>query len=149
MPRLLVIGFGNPLRSDDAAGWLAARELSLEDVEEVRVVAAHQLLPEAAEMVSNAERVLFIDAARHGNPGEIVCDDVAAPRHEGMQSHELSPAMVLKLAEELYGKRPRAQLLTIAGANFETGETLSPQVATRFPELLKAAREWVQKALST
>jgi len=149
MTRVLIIGFGNPLRSDDGLGWLAAKELSGEFAEGVQIVAVHQLLPEMTELVSHAERVLFIDAARHGVPGEIRVVEVGEPEPSGTQSHELTPATVLKLAADLYGKRPASQLLTVTGENFETGDTLTPRIAAALVDVLKRAREWVHSAQST
>jgi hydrogenase maturation protease len=63
MPRILIIGYGNPLKSDDGLGWHAAQELSRELTPPgVKVIRAHQLTPELAEEASTAELVLFIDA---------------------------------------------------------------------------------------
>ena len=61
MPRVLIVGFGNPLRSDDGLGWHAAQELSQEvSAPEVKVIGAHQLTPELAEEASAAELVLLL-----------------------------------------------------------------------------------------
>ena len=100
-PRTLVIGYGNPLRSDDGFGWhaagLIAQALSDQDVgaplvgsleragtrpapatAEVRsqdlhveVVTCFQLTPELAEPLSQCTRAVFIDADAEGPPGEI------------------------------------------------------------------------------
>ena len=55
MPRCLVIGFGNALRSDDGAGFKAAVLLEAElSSPTVSVIATHQLTPELAEPVARA-----------------------------------------------------------------------------------------------
>jgi len=41
--------------------------------DDVRIVATHQLTPERAELVSGAERILFIDQARRRAPGTVEC----------------------------------------------------------------------------
>src|SRR5580704_15594719 len=52
-PRTLVIGYGNPLRSDDALGWHASRLLAQALAgQEVDVITCHQLTPELAEPLS-------------------------------------------------------------------------------------------------
>ena len=64
MPSIVVIGYGNPLRGDDAIGWKAAEALRdvYEDDMAVEVFASHQLNPEMAESVAEAGMVIFIDA---------------------------------------------------------------------------------------
>jgi Ni,Fe-hydrogenase maturation factor len=50
---ILVIGYGNELRGDDAIGqWVA------------RAVAAHQLTPELAEDLAHTDYAVFVDAYR-------------------------------------------------------------------------------------
>jgi len=63
MAEVLIIGYGNPLRGDDGAGWQAAGILKerIRD-ERVQVVRSHQLMPEMAEAISRARKVIFIDA---------------------------------------------------------------------------------------
>lgn len=138
MLRVLIIGIGNSLQGDDGLGWRVARELSSELVRDnVQIFPTHQLTPEMSEMASRAERVLFIDAARDGKPGTLSCVPLAPATQSGRHSHVLSPAALLKLAQELYQRCPPAYLLTMAGESFGTGDTLSPAVSAALP-LLKA-----------
>jgi hydrogenase maturation protease len=138
MPPVLIIGYGNPLRSDDGIGWRAADEIAREcSASDIRVVRLQQLLPEIAEDASRANLAVFIDARQGGTPGEITCEvlesnTTTAPAY----SHDLSPASVLRLAEQLYGKRPRAYLITVSGESFTEGDSLSPAVATALPHLI-------------
>ncbi len=135
--RVLIIGFGNPSRSDDGLGWHVARQLARDlSASDVRVIAAQQLTPEMAEFASRAETLLFIDASRQGQPGSLRCQPVSSATSPSGYSHDLSPAVILELAQELYGYSPPAHLLTITGANFETGESLSPTVLASIPALL-------------
>src|SRR5271169_1528567 len=56
-PRTLIIGYGNPLRSDDGFGWHAGRLLaqSLAD-QDAKIITCHQLTPELAETLSQSSR---------------------------------------------------------------------------------------------
>ena len=147
MVRVLIVGFGNPLRSDDGLGWHVAQELSRTlSRGDVQVVAAQQLTPEIAELASRAERLLFVDAARNGTPGNLSCQQVAPTSSPGSYSHELTPAAILKLAKELYGRCPLAQVFTIAGESFETGETISPSVAAAIPTLIAQIKQSIDEA---
>jgi hydrogenase maturation protease len=138
-PRIrgLIIGFGNPLRSDDGIGWHIAQRLSRELLrDDIQVIAAQQLTPEMAEIASRAERVLFVDAAPQGQPGTVHCQLVAPSPALNNFTHELSPASVLNLAQDLYGRCPSAHLFTVAGETFGTGDTMSPAVVAVVPALV-------------
>ena len=135
--RVLIIGFGNPLRSDDGLGWHVAEQLSQTlPQSDVQVIAAHQLTPEMAESASHVGRMVFIDASRMGEPGNLQCERVVPVVAHNRYTHDLSPAGLLGLAQELYGRFPEAYLLTIAGECFETGDTMSATVEKAIPALL-------------
>ena len=71
MPRVLIVAYGNPLRSDDGVGWVVAEELRRRLASpEVEVLQLQQLLPEVAESLSRADTVIFVDASCDGEPGE-------------------------------------------------------------------------------
>ncbi|MCU0764787.1 MAG: hypothetical protein MUF32_01875, partial [Burkholderiaceae bacterium] len=58
--RTLVIGYGSPIRGDDAVGPLAAEALSARPLPPgVTVLARHVLTAELAEDLAAAERVIF------------------------------------------------------------------------------------------
>lgn len=144
MIRLLIIGFGNPLRSDDALGWHIAQELLRGPIPaDVRVIAAQQLTPEMSEVASRTEEILFVDAARQGEAGRLICEQLEPAASSARHTHDLSPAMVLGLAKALYGRSPGAHLLTVAGGSFETGEAMSPAVLAAIPALMQRIRMFV------
>lgn len=138
MARILIVGYGNPLKSDDSLGWRAAEQIIRQlSSREIKVMRVHQLLPEIAEEASQAELAIFIDARQGESVGEIACELLTSETSSGpTYSHDLSPFAILKLARELYGSNPRAYLLTVSGECFEDGETLSPAVAAALPQLI-------------
>src|SRR5947209_1885266 len=111
---LLIIGIGNPLRGDDDVGPRLARKLRLCGI---AAEAVHQLAPEVAEQASRSERVLFVDADMHSAPGEIHLRGIGAEANSPFEHHS-TPAGLLTLARELYGKEPAARLLTIGGESY-------------------------------
>lgn len=138
MPRILIIGVGNSLRSDDGVGWRVAQELSEQmPGSDVDVIAVQQLLPEIAEPVSRAEKVLFVDALQSGKPGSIQVQRVVPAAESRFDSHHLTPARLLKLAIELYKGYPEAFLLTVGGECFGPGETFSAAVRGALPAVGK------------
>ncbi|HEY0592549.1 MAG TPA: hydrogenase maturation protease [Thermoanaerobaculia bacterium] len=136
MARVLVLGYGNTLRGDDGAGWLAAEALRSASNGDVDVRAIHQLGPELAVDVAAAPAVVFVDASVAGPPGQVAMREVGQASPAMGLTHHVPPAAVMDLAEELYGVRPPAWEVAISGASFALGEGLSPAVAARIPALV-------------
>jgi hydrogenase maturation protease len=138
--KLLILGYGNPLRGDDAFGWQAAERLSaLLPAADVR--ALHQLTPELAEPVSRAARVVFIDAAREGDPG-VLREESLTPAASGAFTHHLTPAALLVLARDLYDHAPAATLFTAAGESFGYEVALSPRLEVALSNLCRRLISW-------
>ena len=125
MKRALVIGYGNPLRQDDAVGWRAAQL-----VEErltngaAEVITCHQLVPELAAKLQDASVVLFLDAAADEPPGRIRFQSVR-PQASGAWTHHLLPEQLLGLARQHLGASPSAFLITGGADHMEFGQGLS------------------------
>lgn len=149
MDPVLIIGYGNMLRGDDALGWHAAQRLS-EQVADERVIVkvCHQLTPELAEWVSQARAVAFLDARVDGQPGEIraaaVEPDLSA---SGLLTHHLTPGGLLALTQTLYGTCPTAVVFSLTGERYALGSTLSPRVEATLPALVACVRRWIEGQL--
>lgn len=140
MSRALVLACGNRLRGDDGvASYIAKclREQRSGPETEIRV--DQQWAPELAEPISAAEIVIFIDASANLRPGKIACRAVQpAPHSPATFTHQASPATLLSLANELYGRAPaQAYLVTIGGSSFDLVEVLSEPVRQAVPEAVK------------
>jgi hydrogenase maturation protease len=61
-PQVVVIGYGNTLRSDDGAGQQVATLVEDWQLPQVRSLAVHQLTPELAAELATAQMVIFVDA---------------------------------------------------------------------------------------
>ncbi|HLK62115.1 MAG TPA: hydrogenase maturation protease [Bryobacteraceae bacterium] len=132
-PGPLIIGYGNPLRGDDAVGYLAAEQLrALVAGRNVEVLAVHQLTPELAEPISRAARVIFIDAALSGESGRSLVPDARA------LTHHCTPEALLALSLRLFGRAPEATLYSIPASSFELGAELTPEVAKSLQSLVDA-----------
>jgi hydrogenase maturation protease len=149
MARVLILGYGNPLRSDDGVGWHAAVQLFRAiAVPEVEILPCHQLTPDLAENVSHAETVLFMDGAAQGvKAGEFHCEEVFALDASPSFTHHLDPGALLAIARDLYGAYPKAWLLTICGSCFDPGDSLSPEVESALRSLKARARELIAETI--
>lgn len=149
MPRVLIIAYGNPMRSDDGVAWRAAAALEgKSSTPDVEIVRAHQLTPELAETISRSEAVIFVDAANTGPPGQISSAEIRPPQTQRRFSHQLSPDAVIALAHQLFGARPHAFSITLTGACFDHGESLSPAVEAALPALVARIEAVVQQLLT-
>jgi hydrogenase maturation protease len=119
--RTLVIGYGSPIRGDDAVGPLAAEALAARPLPPgVTVLARHVLTAELAEDLAAAERVIFLDAECGATPGSVRVRRLV-PDAGGVSTmaHFHDPCELLAWCEVLYGRAPRAWLVTAAGASFD------------------------------
>lgn len=160
MPRILMVAYGNPLRSDDGLAWRAADQLEGKfSPAEVEILRLHQLAPEQAETASHFECVIFIDAAhthtdnrRQSRPGDVRIDPIrpgdAGSAEPPRLFHAISPEAVLALAARLYKATPTAFSATVTGENFSHGEFLSPAVAAAMPTLTGSIEALVRKMLA-
>jgi hydrogenase maturation protease len=139
--RILIIGYGNPLRGDDGFGFLAAERLrETIDDPDIEILALHQLTPELMEPVSRAGRVIFIDAAAEGEPGKLVIKPVAAgPGAAAAFTHFADPGALLAGAGRLYGNVPPGTMVTVPGLDFELGSPLSEPVRAALEFLVLSA----------
>ena len=145
MARVLVIGYGNPLRGDEGIGWRVIQKLAKHALnKDCEIIACRQLTPELAEQVSKAELVIFINAEEGKSPGAIQKRAVS-PHGEPPPSfsHGLEPHTLLACAQALYGFSPEGILFTVSTASFEFSETLSPEVAGAMPKLISKIKSFL------
>jgi hydrogenase maturation protease len=136
---VLVIGYGNALRGDDGVGCEVARRLEERALPDgITVVSVHQLLPELAEPISRAARVIFIDADAELPAGEFRSRAVSPSKPANAAiGHHQTPGEILRLAHDLYGYAPPATLWSVGGENFGYQDRLSPIVHRALPGLIQ------------
>jgi hydrogenase maturation protease len=138
LSEIVVIGYGNPLRSDDAAGPRVAAAVGSWALPGVRAIAVHQLTPELVEPLWAARLAIFVDA-RRAEPGEAV--RVQAIEPEAIAStfvHAYDAHGLLALARAVCGSCPRTWLVTVPASDFALGEGLSPTARSGLVEALHA-----------
>ena len=138
MARTLIIGYGNTLRGDDGLGWRAAeQQVASQSGGDIEVQMHHQLAPELAQTMSEAGRVIFLDACCDGPPGQIRCRRVEPSGEPSGFTHHVNPSVLLAMAKHLFGHCPETFIISVAGESFECGEILSPHVERALPEVQK------------
>jgi hydrogenase maturation protease len=142
-PRILIIGYGNTLRSDDGVGQRAAQLLSETYADDrITIVACHQLTPELAPAIAEAGHLILLDAEIGDEPGRIRCRDLTPePTGGSVLSHAIDARGLLAMAQLLYGHAPPTTVLTVSGGSFALGDALTPPVEAALPLLMGAVRE--------
>ena len=144
-PPVLVFGWGNRSRGDDALGPLFVERLrmGLQSDCGVECLDDYQLQPEhALDLVSRA-RVLFVDASLDAAPPFAVTP-LHAQRDASFSSHAMSPQALLQVYRDLHGGAPPpATLLAIRGEHFELGQPPGEAAMAHLGQALAWARHWL------
>jgi hydrogenase maturation protease len=150
-PRVLVIGYGNSIRGDDAFGPVVAEQLdqALPPCD-VDIFVRHQLTPELAENIRDASLVIFVDASADGTAGEVVCRRLAPdPQASLSMAHHFAPGGLLRCTELAFGHVPETYVLSTRGSCFEFADSeLSPPVAAAVPRAIARIRELIARHLA-
>jgi hydrogenase maturation protease len=142
--RLLVIGFGNDLRGDDGAGRLVANSVANWRCHGVRTISTHQLTPDHALDIANADRVLFVDASFAVTPDDVcILKRLPEAASRSALTHHVEPAEVLAMAHLLYDAYPETWLLTIPGSAFSVGDAFSPTARRNSEIAQELIRSWL------
>jgi hydrogenase maturation protease len=141
--KLLVIGYGNTLRSDDGAGTRVAEAVGARNRPGVQSLPVHQLTPELAERLADVERAIFVDARLAEEGSDIAISSVEPSSSFRPAGHVSDPRSLLALARSLHGHSPRAWLITVPAVDLSMGEDLSATASRG----IKAACEQILRML--
>lgn len=152
---ILIFGYGNLSRGDDALGPLLLEYIEQHcDVSQIDILCDFQLQIEHALDIENRLLVLFVDASVACQQG-IHFSQLQASRDRSYTTHAMSPAAVLDVYQSIKKQSPPPSfLLSIKAEKLELGEGLSPaatqslQAACVFTEQLLETpnlKEWLKK----
>ena len=143
--KLLVLGYGNDLRSDDGVGPRVAELVAAWNLPGVQTLAFPLLTPEFAEAVAAARAVIFVDASVDGEGGQIQVRPVHPAHRRTAIGHSGTPEELVALAESIYGARPTASLVTIPASDLGFGEELSAVAQEGVAQALRHIRQWISE----
>lgn len=139
----LVIGYGNTLRHDDGVGIDVAEAIAAMNLPGVKVIVRQQLAPELAAPISESRCVIFVDADQTVKDGPEL-RPIEASASGQVMAHAANPHSLLALARELFGRHPKAWLLSVPVEDFRFGVGLSH----RSQAGLRAATQLIQEAVA-
>jgi hydrogenase maturation protease len=141
---VLVVGYGNSLRSDDGVGIFIANRIAEANLGDVDIRTTQQLGPELVVDLARYDKIIFIDAASNG-------DKISVRRLSSedncstASSHHMKPELLLELAQKIYQTRADAYVCTVRGECFEIGEQISDSVIKAAEEAFRELRTLILK----
>lgn len=152
--KLLVLGVGNMLLTDDGVGVFAAQALQKENwPDNVTVMEAGTFTHDVFYLFEGYDAVLVLDIVHCGGaPGTVYRlneADLVQNEKQRLSLHDIDLIDSLNMAEMLHKKRPNLLVLGMEPADFNTWNIgLSPAVQDRFDAFLTAARAEIRSLLA-
>ena len=119
----LIIGIGNNTRQDDGLGWRFLELMEKEEFNIDNLVYKYQLMVEDAELISEFDSVIFIDACKSALENGFTFERIYPAEKVSFSTHSVPPNQILNLCETIYAKKPKSYLMKIQGYqwNIEIG----------------------------
>lgn len=138
---ILLLGYGNPSRGDDALGVLLLEQILEAYLDEVELLTDFQLQIEHALDLKNRQLVLFADASV-ANTQAVELRQLQPLFDNSYTTHAMNPAAVMQVYHDIEKTQPPpCFLLTMQAKEFELGSGLSDTAA----HSLQIAVELVEK----
>lgn len=149
-PAILLFGYGNPGRGDDAVGpalietmqtYLADHSLTAD----VECLTDMQLQIEHVTDMVDRDRILFIDA-------DMSCEEACALRllpsekDDSYTTHAMSPGALIYTYQQVYGRpAPAAYVLSIRTYTFELGDDMCEQARENLSLAIEMAKAFCDR----
>ncbi len=145
---ILVIGYGNSIRGDDALGQVVAEEIERQLSDDtVRVLTEEILTTELVAELADVKLAIFLDASTEGTVGQVACCRVEPDLDSAASmAHTLTVEALLAFTQQFYERAPETYLLTSRGVTFELQDVqLSPPVAAVVPVMVETALALIRR----
>jgi hydrogenase maturation protease len=140
---ILIFGWGNPSRGDDALGPLFVERIIAKNLPGVECLTDFQLQVEHALDLHGRSRILFVDASLDA-AAPFVATRIAAAKDASFTTHAMTPQAVLQVYRDLEDEDPPpCWLLAIRGERFELGEPPRAEARRNLEAALAWAMQWL------
>lgn len=133
----LIIGIGNESRGDDGLGWAFLKALEKGKYPEWQFVVRYQLNVEDAELIKEAETVVFVDSYNGKLEKGYLLEECHARVDFDYTTHALNPCAVLALCNNLYQQKPLTFIMKIQGFDWGLGKGLSERAQNNLKKALE------------
>lgn len=139
----LILGIGNPLRSDDGVGAFICSKLEALQLPQVTIQTTQLLQTEFIEEFLKYDKVLVVDASVTAS--EVKIETVQASGAAVASSHQMNLSLMVALAQQVYGKEMKLYSCAIPVISFKMGNELSPVAVEQAEKAITIIREWLQE----
>jgi hydrogenase maturation protease len=126
---MLIVGIGNPIRSDDGIGNYICEKMTTMNMAGVETISIQQLQVEYIETFSRYDVVVIVDASLNGEGAEI------SPIQKGSSS----------IPELTMNNSPEYVLCTVKGTNFDFGEDFSETAIRNANTAISLILQWINE----
>lgn len=124
--KILIFGYGNPGRHDDALGPLFAQRAQKLKQENIYVDEDYQLNIELGAELVYYDKVLFVDASKEGEePFEM--RRIFPSKDITFTTHSVNAESIIAICEEYFSSAPESWMLGIKGYDFSIGEGITEE----------------------
>ncbi|MGC8738168.1 MAG: hydrogenase maturation protease [Candidatus Hydrogenedens sp.] len=124
--KILIFGYGNPERHDDALGPLFVQRVKQMNHDNVNTDADYQLNIELGAELVNYDKVLFVDASKEGDE-PFYLKRVFPSKNITFSTHSVNAESVIAICDEYFGSAPESWILGIRGYDFTIGEGITEE----------------------
>lgn len=150
--KIVILGVGNLLLSDEGVGVHVANELMKLDLPQgVTVVEGGTGGFRLIDVITEADRLIVIDAVKGGGaPGSIYRFDIdevqSCPSGFKTSVHQIGILEVITLSG-LIGKTPCTTVIGIEPKSLEIGMELSPEIKAKIPRIIELIKEELKRII--
>ena len=150
VPRILVYGYGNPGRQDDALGVLLSEEIAVwaekENIEEIDTDQNYQLNIEDADKIAQYDIVVFADASVN-DIDSYQLDEVVPDTKTDFSMHSVTPSFVTGLCRAVFKNKPKVFQLQVKGYEWEFMENPTKKASENLSSALNFLKSFIMKQL--
>lgn len=153
MPKILVLGIGNLLLTDDGVGVHAAQALMQETwPDNVTVMDGGTFTHDIFYLFKGYDHLLILDIVHAGGIAgsiyRLTEDQLVHDERQRLSIHDIDLLDSLRMAEQLHGSKPEMIVLGVEPHDYTTWSTeLSAPVQAHFEEFLAVTRREIQNLL--
>ncbi len=151
-PKILVYGYGNPGRQDDALGVRLAEAISewagQNNYDFIETDTNYQLNIEDASAINDKDLVIFADASRE-EIDDYLFTRVIPDSKADFTMHHVDPAYIQYLCNELYQKTPESFLLHIKGYKWGFLGNLTGKAESNLSKAISFLKSFLEQRIHT
>ncbi len=129
--KILIFGYGNPGRHDDALGPLFAQRIQQMNRDNIYTDADYQLNIELGAELVNYDKVIFVDASKEGDE-PFYLKKVFPSKNITFSTHSVNAESIVAICDEYFGSAPESWILGIRGYDFTIGEGITEKAKSNF-----------------